>query len=104
MQNFTWSSLLLKACQSLSGKYYLHKQGIYGIMQQIEQVQTGQSVQPWKENAKLMQKMAWTIIENWDIRRAGALFEIFPDIIPKRYRGKDFAAEYNEKGNWIIIF
>ena len=104
MQIFTWSNIILKACQCLSSNFHLNLQGIYGELLFIEQLQTGQSVKTWRKNAEMLRKQAWDIIEKWDIRLASELFEIFPSIIPKKYRGKSCTAEYNENGNWIICF
>lgn len=104
MQSFTWSNLTLKACRCLSGQFSLYNAGIYGECLMVEQLLTNQKVKSWRENATDLRKKAWNIIENWDIRCAGRLFEIFPSIIPKQYRGKPCTAEYNKRGNWVINF
>ena len=103
MRIYKWNLLLLEACRSLHC-IRLHDEGICGIIQQIEQKFTGQKVLPWRDNAKDIKEQAWKIIENWDIRMAAKLFEIFPNIISKKYHNKPFVAEYDDKGNWVIIF
>jgi len=41
-------------------------------------------------------------IENWDIRCAKSLIDLFPEQFPKRLRGKMLKASMNEKGAWEI--
>ncbi len=104
MKTYNWTNLILKACRELSGQFHLDNQGIYGLLEQVEQAVTGQKILKWRENALNMRQKAWEICENWDIRMAGKLFEIFPGILPKKFRGQKFVAEYNSSGNWIIVF
>ncbi len=104
MKIYKWDSLTLKACQCLSSSFHIDKQGIYGILLALEQRNTGQIIKPWRENALEIREKAWKIIENWDIRIATKLFEIFPSIIAKKYHSRSFTAGYDEKGDWIIVF
>ena len=48
----------------------------------------------------------WAInhIRSWDIRRSRKLIEIFPAIVPEFYRDLPMRAEYNEEGEWVIVF
>ena len=44
------------------------------------------------------------LIEKWDIRQVGKLIELFPDCVPKKYRGKKlvcFMAD-NENCDWMV--
>ena len=73
-------------------------------LQFIEQLMTDQPVKSWGENAKEITKKAQVICRNWDIRRAKALLDIFPQLIAKKYRGKTPIADYDEKGDWVLVF
>ena len=60
----------------------------------------------WKRHAIELRNEAIRIIENWDIRRAKALIDLFPDIVPKCYVGKVpmcFMAD-NDNADWMIEF
>ncbi len=101
---YKWRNLKLKACQELSTRC---QGGIYVALAQqifIEQLQTGQKPENWRTNLKWLREQGWKIIKNWDIRCAKKLFEVFPNIIPKKYRGTMPMADYDINGNWIIIF
>lgn len=45
-----------------------------------------------------------SLIRQWDIRKAAKLFELFPEIIQKKLRGRAPVAELDERGTWIISF
>lgn len=104
MKIYKWTSLILKACQCLSGMFHRDSQAIYGILLQLEQNQTGQKMKPWRNNAKELREKAWQTIENWDIRLAKRLFDIFPRIIAKKYQGQMPVIECDEKNEWVVIF
>lgn len=104
MKIYKWKGIVLKACQALSSQFHSHNQGIYGLLLQIEQHQTGQKLKTWRENGKTLREKAWAICENWDIRQAGKLLELFPSIIAKKYQGRDFTCDMDEKGNWCLCF
>jgi len=62
----------------------------------------------WQSNLVTMREGVATIIKSWDIRMVNKLFELFPDeifpsIIPKKYKNKQPRLDYNEKGEWCII-
>ena len=99
-----WEALKLRACRELSTSFHLNKQGIYGILQRIEQQMTGQTIKAWRENGKELRQQAWELVEHWDVRCAAKLIEVFPGIIAKKYRGKTPMAEYDENCNWILTF
>lgn len=73
-------------------------------LQFVEQLITKELVKSWRENAKEITKKAQAICRNWDIRRAKALLDVFPQLIPKKYQGKIPMADYDAKGNWVLIF
>lgn len=54
------------------------------------------------ENVDLLREQAIKRIENWDIRCAKQLIDIFPEAVPKRLRGKALLCFMNEKGDWEI--
>lgn len=104
MYTCKWEHLKLKACRVLSGAFHEHWHGIYGTLCFIEQMRTGQPVKSWRKNAVEFRQMAWSIIENWDIRCAERLLECFPSILPKKHHNSTPIAEMDEKGDWIILF
>ena len=68
-----------------------------------------QNGKPWEENLIEMKKAVGEYIDNWDIRRITKLFDTFPDyifpsIIPNKYRHVKPILEYDNKGEWCIIF
>lgn len=77
---------------------------ITALFQSVEQMITGESLKSWRENAKEITKKAQAICRNWDIRRAKALLDIFPQLISKKYHGKTPIADYDEKSNWVLVF
>ena len=72
--------------------------------QTVEQMITKEPIKGWRENAKEITKKAQDICLNWDIRRARALLDIFPQLIAKKYKGILPSAGYDEKGDWILVF
>ena len=107
MRIYKWERLKDAAAYiigSLHGTFLPTGAGTYGLFQQIEQHMTGQPVKNWRDNAKEMIKKAQAICDNWDIRMAGKLLELFPDIIAKKYRGRSFTCDMDERGNWCLCF
>jgi len=49
-------------------------------------------------------KYALNLIDNWDIRCCMKLVACFPDCLPAIYRNQKPSCDYDEKGNWILIF
>ncbi len=45
---------------------------------------------------------AWDIIQNWDIREAGKLRDLFPDFFPRSLQKGRLQAGYDDKGNWDV--
>lgn len=43
------------------------------------------------------------LIDNWDIRMVGKLIELFP-VVPKWAIGRKFICDYNEKGDWVLVY
>ncbi len=49
------------------------------------------------------------VIDDWDIRRVGKLVQLFPEIVPAKYRSASMTAELvdNEAGDdceWVVYF
>lgn len=44
------------------------------------------------------------LISVWDVRMVKKLVEIFPAIIPKKYHKGTCNADYDDNGDWIVIF
>lgn len=101
---FKWEQLKLKACRELSTQFHLENQGIYAILQSMEQQIIGDKRLSWGENAVEMKEKAWKMIEKWDIRKAKKLFEAFPNIIPAKYHKQTPICDMDDKGNWCIYF
>ena len=105
MKIYKWNKLTNEAAYMIGS---LHNDSfrvsIYGLLQQVEQHRLKEKIKNWRKNAKEIILKAQEIIDNWDIRNAGKLFEIFPSIISKKYHNKPFSCEYDEKGNWVIVF
>ena len=47
---------------------------------------------------------ALNLINNWDIRMYKKLVECFPNCLPKNLIDKIATCDYNEKGDWVLIF
>jgi len=58
----------------------------------------------WREVEPELREKCYSIISNWDIRRAKALIDLFPDMMPKQCLNKTPVAEYDEKGDWVLVF
>lgn len=63
----------------------------------------------WKSNLDMMKDKVAKTIDSWDIRMVNKLFETFPDeifpaIIPMKYRKIQPLLDYDESGEWCIIF
>ncbi len=105
MRIYKWEKLKNEAaCVLSSFSKSLNIGPLYGLLQSLEQQITREKIKNWRENTKEMVLKAQKMIDNWDIRCAGKLFEVFPSIISKKYHNKSFNCEYNERGQWIIIF
>jgi hypothetical protein len=68
-----------------------------------------QNGEDWKANLATMKDMVAKTIESWDIRMVNKLFEIFPKeifpaIIPNKYKKIQPLLDYDEAGDWCIIF
>lgn len=88
----------------LSGSWFADSAVYAGLFQSIEQQLTGQPRKSWRVNAKEILEKAQDIIDHWDIRLAAKLIELFPGIVAKKYRGKPFTCDYDEKGVWCLCF
>lgn len=57
-------------------------------------------------NAKLaeIEAEAHKIVNNWDLRQAGKLIELFPEALPKKYQKAKFDIDMNEEGEWRLYF
>ncbi len=47
---------------------------------------------------------AHKIINNWDLRAAGKLIELFPEALPKKYQKAKFDIDMNDSGQWRLYF
>ena len=52
---------------------------------------------------------AYGVIDDWDIRRIGRLVQLFPEIVPAKYRSASMTAQLvdNEAGDdceWVVYF
>lgn len=60
----------------------------------------------WRKNAEILRDETIKIIENWDIRRAKALIDLFPGVVPKYCLNKVpscYMAD-NENMDWMVEF
>jgi hypothetical protein len=108
MKTYKWNRLKCNAVihvKTLGTGCWTHDGfSIPALLQSIEQAIIEEPIKHWRENQKELVEKAINICKNWDIRRAKALFDIFPQLINKKYKGKTPIAEYDEKGDWVIIF
>ena len=58
----------------------------------------------WREVEPELREKCYSIIANWDIRRAKTLIDLFPSMMPKQCLNVIPKAEYDEKGDWVLIF
>jgi hypothetical protein len=60
----------------------------------------------WRKNAEELRNKAIKVIEHWDIRRAKALIDLFPDCVPKYCLGKvpECYVADNDKAEWMVCF
>lgn len=58
----------------------------------------------WRGKSKELQKKCEDIIDAWDIRMAKKLIDLFPNCIPTRFHNRTPKADYNEKGEWVLIY
>lgn len=100
MRIYKWDTLTDQAARQVGNIGLRDDAAIYGIMQQLEQ----ERPKPWRENAKNMILRAQAICDNWDVRKAKKLIELFPTLVAKKYRGQTPVAEYDAAGNWVLIF
>ena len=47
---------------------------------------------------------AYKIVDQWDIRNAGKLIELFPEALPNKYQKAKFDVDMDEDGEWKIYF
>jgi hypothetical protein len=47
---------------------------------------------------------ALKLIDDWDIRCCMKLVELFPGILPEFYAKQRPVCDYDEKGNWVLVF
>lgn len=66
-----------------------------------EDIAPPRSVQQVMEEWK---KFGLALIDNWDIRCVMKLVELFPSCLPQWLHGRRPTLDYNEKGDWCLIF
>jgi len=76
----------------------------YALIACIEQQITGEKRKNWRENTKDMTEKAIDIIQRWDVRKAGKLVQLFPEIVPKKYVNTIPVCDMDEKGDWCLLF
>ena len=64
----------------------------------------GDGTYDWKRNSREMREAVIRVIEKWDIRRAKALIDLFPGIVPKRCAGKVPECFMAEDGGWTLEY
>ncbi len=108
MKTYKWDRIIHEAENSVSllgaGCWTSNSIALSALFQSVEQVITGEQIRSWRDNCKDITAKARSICLNWDIRRAKALFSIFPDLIAEKYRNQTPTAEYDDKGNWVLIY
>ena len=72
---------------------------IYAILETMDE-----HPRTWRDVLPEMEQAAKNIVYKWDARCIMKLVKIFPFILPKKYHGQKGILEYNEKGEWILIF
>lgn len=103
MRIYKWE-LLKNEVAYVIGNLHNMSAPIFALLQSVEQQLTGQRIRNWRDNTKGMIEKAQVICDNWDIRQAGKLLELFPSIIAKEYRGRDFTCDMNKRGDWCLCF
>lgn len=60
----------------------------------------------WKTNAGKMREAVIKVVERWDVRRAKALIDLFPGIVPRRFVGMVPVCyvEDTPSADWIVEF
>lgn len=60
----------------------------------------------WKKNYDELWERCKAIVERWDVRRAKALIDLFPGIVPKRFVGRVPRCYMADTPNadWIVEF
>lgn len=58
----------------------------------------------WRVIEPELREKCYEVISNWDIRRAKALIDLFPDILPRMYRAIVPLADQDAQGNWVLTF
>jgi hypothetical protein len=107
MKTFKWNKITEKAAIAVANKGKSFNIGApiyYGLLEQIEQHYTGQQVKSWWDNAQEMSRKAQEVCKRWDIRRAKALIDSFPHLIPEKYQGLTPIADMDENGDWVLIY
>lgn len=98
-----WESLKRNAVLIAVGNesYIYEKLAPYALLAGL-----GDAKCDWKRHAIELRNEAIRIIENWDIRRAKALIDLFPGVVPKYCVSKVpvcFMAD-NENADWMVEF
>ena len=98
-----WETLKTKAIDAtgVCGEYSFWQSGPYSLIAGI-----GDGSFDWKKNGKELRDKVVSIIDNWDIRRAKALIDLFPAIVPKNCQGRvpRCYMEDNENSDWMVEF
>ena len=95
-----WETLKRKVEDSAWHPCFMESIAPYAILMSLEQ----EHPRRWRDNAEVLRNLFVRTVRNWDIRRAKALVELFPDIVPRRYAGVTPVAEMDDRGEWILVF
>lgn len=57
---------------------------------------------PRKKQA--LKEKVFEVIDNWDIRNIKGLIDLFPDCVAVKYQNQRPFIEYDDKGEWVVIF
>ena len=95
-----WKTLKRKAEEKAWYPNFIENAAPYALLMSLEQ----EHPRRWRDNAETLRNLFVRTIRNWDIRRAKALVDLFPDIVSRRDVGVPPVAEMAEKGEWIVVF
>jgi len=105
-----WDTLKEKAvlCAVGNETYFCEKAAPWVIQEQVAEGRFGgrDHKDGWRMRSLEMRRKVAKVIENWDVRRAKALVDLFPGAVPKRCLGlvpRCYVAD-DGKGEWMVEF
>jgi len=97
-----WDTLKDKAIAYLVGNDFANV-GRLGPYACLASIGNGKN---WRDNMEELRQIVIRTIERWDVRRAKALVDLCPEIVPARCRGKIprcYVAD-NANGDWVVEY